>query len=335
MAVLATTHPTLLDQAKRTDSGGKIAKVVELLNLTNELLDDAVWIEGNLPTGHKTTIRTGIPSATWRRLNYGVVPNKSTTAQVTDTCGMLEAYAEVDKALADLNGNTAEFRMSEDRPHLEGMNQELVSTFLYGNDLIDEAKFTGVMARYNSLSAQSGDNIIFPAAGVDNADNASILLICWGPETAHMIFPKGSTAGLQVTDKGQVTLESAPGGPTGGRMEAYRTHYKLDAGFVVRDWRYIVRGQYNQEDLTLDAATGPNLIDLMTVMIEQLPSIMLGRPVFYMNRRAKSFLRRQMVAMVKQSTLQMTDVAGRKVMSFDDIPVRRLDALLATETAIT
>ena len=62
---------TLLDCAKRFDSTGKIAKLVEIMAQTNEILEDALWLEGNLPTGHRTTIRTGLPSATWRRSNYG------------------------------------------------------------------------------------------------------------------------------------------------------------------------------------------------------------------------------------------------------------------------
>src|SRR5574341_847118 len=114
MATLSVVNPTLLDLAKRSDPNGKIAAIVEILNATNEVLDDMSWQEGNLPTGHRTTVRTGIPAPTWRKLYGGVQPTKSTTAQVTDNCGMLEAYAEVDKALADLNGNTAAFRLSED-----------------------------------------------------------------------------------------------------------------------------------------------------------------------------------------------------------------------------
>src|SRR3546814_17188797 len=94
MSILATTHPTLLDLAKRTDPDGKIASIVEILNQTNEILPDMVWLEGNLPTGHRTTIRTGIPEPTWRKLYGGVQPTKSTTKQVTDNCGMLEAYTE-------------------------------------------------------------------------------------------------------------------------------------------------------------------------------------------------------------------------------------------------
>src|SRR3990170_5200595 len=132
MSTLSAVNPTLLDLAKRLDPNGNIDKIVEILDQTNEIIADASFIEGNLITGHKTTIRTGIPTPTWRKLYGGVQPSKSRTVQVTDNCGMLESYAEVDKALADLNGNTAAFRMSEEVGHIEGMNQEFSQTLLYG-----------------------------------------------------------------------------------------------------------------------------------------------------------------------------------------------------------
>src|SRR5262245_51381703 len=113
MATLGTNIATYGDWAKREGVDGKIDKIIELLSQTNEILQDMLVLEGNLPTGHKTTIRTGIPTATWRLLNYGAARGKSTTAQVIDTTGNLEAYAEVDKDIADLNGNTADFRASE------------------------------------------------------------------------------------------------------------------------------------------------------------------------------------------------------------------------------
>ena len=335
MTTLAANNPTLLDVAKRLDPDGKISSIVEIMNASNEVLTDMTMVEGNLPTGHKTTVRAGIPTPTWRKLNYGVVPTKSHVAQITDTCGNLEAYAEVDKDLADLNGNTEAWRMSEDKAFIEGMNVEMAQTLFYGNDLVDEAEFTGFSARFNSLSAQSADNIV-QQAGTDGSDNASIWLVVWSPQTVHMIYPKGLPTGLQVTDKGQVTLESGIAGPTGGRMEAYRTHYKWAAGLSVRDWRYVVRVQFNQEDLTKDAATGPDLIDLLTEAVERLPSggASMGRAAFYMNRRCRTFLRKQITSAVKQSSLTMDTVAGKRVLAFDDIPVRRVDQLLATETAI-
>jgi len=153
MSVLAATHPTLLDVTKRLDPEGKIDTIAEILSQTNEILDDMVWLEGNLPTGHRTTVRSGLPAPTWRKLYGGVQPTKSATVQVTDACGMLEAYAEVDKALADLNGNSAAFRLSEDRAHIEGVNQEFASTLFYGNEANEPEAFTGFGARFNDQSA--------------------------------------------------------------------------------------------------------------------------------------------------------------------------------------
>src|ERR1044072_4832085 len=134
MATLATTHPTLLDLSRVMDPDGKVTSIVEILNETNEILDDMVWQAGNLITGHRTSIRSGLPTPTWRKMYGGVQPTKSRSLTITDSCGMLEDYAEVDKALAALNGNTGAFRTSEDKGHLEGMNQEIADTIFYGNE---------------------------------------------------------------------------------------------------------------------------------------------------------------------------------------------------------
>src|SRR3954447_26546515 len=132
MATLGTTVLTYADWAKRMEEDG-IAAIIELLSQTNEILLDMLVLEGNLPTGHKTTVRTGLPQATWRLLNYGVPNGKSTTAQIVDTCGNLEAFSQIDKDIADLNGNTASFRLSETHAFLEGMNQQFATTLFYGN----------------------------------------------------------------------------------------------------------------------------------------------------------------------------------------------------------
>ena len=330
MAVLSTTNPTLADVAKRYDADGKIDTIVELLAETNEVLEDMTFLEGNLPTGHKTTVRSGLPSSTWRKLNYGVQPSKSTTVQITDTTGMLEAYAEVDKALADLNGNTASFRLSEDRAFLESMNQTMANTLFYGDTGTDPEKFMGLSARYNSTSAESGDNII--VGGGSGSDNTSIWLVCWGPNTCHGIYPKGSQAGLKHQDLGEVTLEDA----ANGKYQGYRTHYKWDIGMSVRDWRYIVRiPNIDVSNLTKDASgSSAALVDLMVQAVEKLPNLNLGRCVFYGNRTVSSILRRQ-ITNTSNVRLSMDEVAGKRVMAFDGIPFRRNDAILNDETLVS
>jgi len=331
MSTLSAINPTLLDLQKRLDPDGKVAPIVELLNQTNEILEDMTFVEGNLITGNITTVRTGIPAPTWRKLYGGVQPAKSTTAQITDSCGMLEAYAEVDKKLVELNGNAAAFRLSEERAFIEGMNQEFCQTLFYGNEGTAPEEFTGLAPRFNSLSAENASNII---TGGGNATNTSIWLICWDPLTVHGIIPKGSTAGLKSEDKGIVTIENADG--SNGRMEAYRTHYSWDVGLTVRDWRYIVRiPNINVAALTKNAATGADLVDLMAQALEVLPTQKIGRMVFYCNRTIKSYLRRQIVNKVASSTLTMDQVAGKHVMTFDGVPVKRCDALVSTETTVS
>ena len=61
MATLATNVLTLADWAKRTDPKGKTPMIAEVLMQSNEILDDMVFKEGNLPTGEQVTIRTGLP----------------------------------------------------------------------------------------------------------------------------------------------------------------------------------------------------------------------------------------------------------------------------------
>ena len=333
MATLAVTHPTLADVAKATDPDGKIATIVEILNETNEILEDMVWVEGNLPTGHRTTIRAGLPAPTWRKLYGGVQPTKATNVQVTDTTGMLEAYAEIDKALADLNGNSAAFRMTEDKAHIEGMSQEFAATLMYGNEGTAPEEFTGFAPRFNDNSGPANaDNIIL--GGGSGADNNSIWLISWGANTVHGIYPKGSKAGLQFNDKGQVTIEDSDGS-NGGRYEAYRSHYRWDVGLSVRDWRYVVRiCNIDQSLLTANKSTGADVTDLMAQAIELLPNASSGRPAFYMNRGLRSVLRRQ-IANTTNVNLTMDQVGGKHVMSFDGIPVRRCDMLTSTEATIS
>jgi hypothetical protein len=333
MATLSVVNPTLADVAKATDPNGQIANIVEILNETNEILDDMVWTEGNLPTGHRTTVRAGLPAPTWRKLYGGVQPNKATNVQVTDTTGSLEAYAEIDKQLADLNGNTAAFRMSEDRAHIEGMSQEFSDTLVYGNEGTSPEEFTGFSPRFNDITGPANaDNII--DGGGTGADNNSIWLISWGTDTVHGIYPKGSKAGLQFTDKGQVTIEDASDGSNSGRMEAYRSHYKWDVGLSVRDWRYVVRiCNVDQSLLIADKTTGADVTDLMAQAIELLPNQSKGRPAFYMNRGLRSVLRRQ-IANTTNVNLTMDQVGGKHVVSFDGIPVRRCDSLTSAEARI-
>lgn len=336
MATIGDTNPTLSDVASRLDPGGKIDAIVELLKQTNPILEDMTVIEGNLPTGHRTTIRTGLPSATWRKLNYGVASSKSRTAQVTDSCGMLEAYAEIDKALADLNGNSAQFRLMEDRAFLEAMNQEMAETMFYGDTDVYPERFMGLAPRFNASSSTTteiGYNVI--KGGGAGEDNTSVWLVVWGPNTIHGFYPKGSKAGFQHNDLGEQTLSDG----AGGQYQGYRTHYKWDLGLTVRDWRYVVR-ICNLDVSNLGTAgdtsdTSANLLKLMTVAANRIPNLGMGRPVWYAHQDVITALeiKLQNKANVWLSSSELPN--GMPVTKFRGIPVKRCDQILLTETLVS
>lgn len=337
---------TFADWAKRLEDGYKIATIIEMLSQTNEILLDMLVLEGNLPTGHKTTVRTGLPSATWRILNYGVPTSKSTTAPIVDTVGNLEAYAQVDKDLADLAGNTSEWRASEAVAFLEGMNQQMAQTLIYGNQAVNPERFTGLAPRYNSVltaTAQTAANVV--DMGGLAGTNTSMWLVTWGKNTTHGIFPKGKTTGLIHRDLGEDRVFDA----NNNSYQAYVDHFKWELGLTVRDWRYNAR-LANIDVALLNDVAAPNLINgllralyrlptaspaAQAVQTSDTPSIagQMGSTVIYANRVLRTYLDLQ--AMNKSNVfLTLENFSGKVVTMVRGIPVRTVDALLNTEARI-
>lgn len=332
MAILSSNALTLADHAKRVDPTGKIPKIAELLSQSNEILDDMLFIEGNLPTGHRSSIRTGLPSVYWKLLNQGVQPSKSLTAQVDEQCGMLEAWSEVDKEVAELNGNVNAFRLSEASAFIEAMNQEMASTLIYGNSSTAPEEFNGLAVRYSSLSATNGQNIISGAGA--GSDNSSIYLVVWGEQTVHGVFPKGSKAGLEHEDLGLVTVETSAG-IAGTRLRAYQDRFHWKLGVVLKDWRYVVRIANIDISNLVAKSSAADLIDLMIKAIHRIPNLNMGRPCFYMNRSCFQMLDIQRRDDVASGGMKYEEVDGKLVPHFRGIPIKKVDALTESEAAVS
>ena len=333
MATLATGALTLADWAKRLDPDGKVPAVAELLSQSNEILEDAVFQEGNLPTGHRVIIRTGLPTAYWRSINQGIPTSKSTTAQVDESIGMLEAYAKVDKDLALLNGNTNAFRMSEDSAFLEAMNQAQAQTLLYGNPATDPRQYLGLAPRYGAISGAGNAQNVLDAGGV-STNNTSIYLVVWGDNTTFCTFPKGSKAGLGHDDQGELVVYDANSNP----YQAFQTHYQWKNGLVVKDWRYVVRiCNINTANLVAESAAA-DLIKLMSRALDRIPNLGMGRPAFYMNRTVYSMLRIQALNK-SQNVLDINSGLNQfgtptSWNTFEGVPLRRVDQNLNTEARV-
>jgi hypothetical protein len=343
MAALSTNNLSLAEWAKRIDPEGRIPVIAELLSQTNEVLEDCVFKEGNLPTGERVVIRTGLPTVYWRALNQGIPNSKSTTAQVDEACGILEARSEVDKDLAMLNGNTAQFRLSEDVAFLEAMNQTMATTLFYGNPSTDPKQFLGIAPRYSALSGSGNSQNVLNAltgSSYSATANTSIYLVVWGDNTVYCPFPKGSQAGLMHEDLGEQTVYDGS-----NRMQAYATRYQWKSGLVVKDWRYVVRianinttALFSQSDSQAPGAATA-IMKLMSRALYRVPNMAMGRAAFYMNRTVHSGLsvaaldKSQYVLKVNEGLSQFG--TPYSWLTFQGVPLRCVDAIVNTEAQVS
>ncbi len=333
MATVSNSYLTIADDIKRKDPDNRQARVVELLNQTNELMQDIVVIQGNTQTGHRTTMRSGLPSLTWRKLYGYTQPSKSTTVQVDDTSGILEGFSFVDEDLAELSGDVAGLRLSEDAPFIEAMNQDFLQAYFYGNTDTDPEQYLGLSPRFGLLSADNGGQII--DGGGTGSDNTSMWLLKHGENYLHSFFPKGTTMGLIHNDMGKVTETDS----SGGKRVGYQTQYKWKAGLSVRDYRHIVRiANLDISDLATAASGSDSSADLINMMIDaihlKMQNLTGGKLVFYCDRRVYTALTKKAVAKANVN-LTFEDFGGpNRVMAFQGIPIKRVDALSIAEARV-
>ena len=341
--------PSLIDLSTRLDPEGKIPIIAEMLSQSNDYTDDLPWVEANEATGHEFVFRTSIPAGAWRSYNMGVPYSKSTTAKARVGIGMLEDYSQVDRALAEHSGNKEKFRESEDVAFLEGMSQTIAQTFIYGNTVNTPSEFMGLAPFYNTIStasAQNAQNVI--NAGGTGTANTSLWLVGWGPETIFAIYPRGSKAGLDMEDKGDVT----PGFDSlGNRFEAYTSWFRQQAGLCPKDWRYGSR--IANIDTTTAGLAGANAPDLFALMAQQLllfPKLSKStsgitksdaptddhgvRPVFYCNRTLRHWMDVQAMR-DRNVLLRIDDYAGRPVDGYRGIPIKILDQIVNSEATVS
>lgn len=330
---------TLGELAKRTLDGQHLA-IAEVLAETNEVLTDAIWLESNQPTSHVTSKRVYLPVGTWRKVNQGIKREASQTKQIVETMGMLEAYSVVDKFLVDIAPDPREFRSSEDLAFVEGLSQTLADvlfkktgTAITGDMTATPEVFNGFAVRYNDVTAEN----VYDQGCTTASATTSIWVIQWAPNMVHMVYPKGSKAGLESRDLGECTV------PTGlmtttydisdqtviTEFQAYRTHFKWGVGLVVRDDRCVQH--LSSIDPDNDTATSKLDEDNLIYMLNNLP-YQGKNAVIYLNKTMKAVLDILAKDSGNLAVAQTDDAFGQPVTLFRGVPVRRVDAITNTET---
>jgi len=338
--VAPTNMVSLAEQYKLLDPNGNVANVVDALKETNEIVQDIVVREGNLPTGDQQSITTGYPTVYWRQINQGVPPSHSTYATVVETCGQMEAQSKIDAKVMELNGYSAEFRALREKPFIEAMTQQFAHTLFYGDAKVASEGFTGLATRYSSLKAENAKNII-DCGGTGNK-LSSIYLVGWG-DNVYCPYPKGSQMGLKTQDLGKVPLLD----DKGNTFMGYQTIYDWDVGLMVLDWRYVVRlCNINVDDLyngtgigSGEVKTGSNILLKLTQAIGRIPNSGSTKLKIYANRDVLEGLD-VVASRCHSNVIKYLDAVGEiaeprgSLRTFKGIPLRQVDQISNNETQV-
>lgn len=311
--------------------GQKAGEVIELMNQTNDILSDVQWMESNQSDGHLTRIRTGLPEVYWRRLYKGTPPSKSEWAQVKESCGMLEALQELDVAEVELYGDKARaFRLSESKAFAEAMRQKVATTLFYGDNSTVPDEFNGFEKRYPGISSPH----VINAAGSTSNKMTSMYLICWGSDTVHGLYPKGSAGGLKNEDLGKYMTTDA----SGNKFQVVGDKYTWRCGLAVRDWRAVVR-ICNIDTTKLNVRKGTSgWVDLQALTIQaknMMPPQMRQKAIWYCNQDVLTALEMQSI---DYGTVHLTygEFFGSKsVPALHGRPIRQCDVLKSTEAVLS
>jgi hypothetical protein len=339
MSAKGTKLVTLADVAKSKDLA--IGKVAEVLAQENPMLMDIPYMEMNEGTIHKESIRSALPSVYYRKANQAIPASKTTIEERTFSASHFESKSQMDEAVAKRGGmdRVAFNRWNQAQGHIQAMAQEHAALTIYGSPESSNRKSAGFMDIFSTLATtEPTSNQIIDGLG-SGTDNTSILLVHWGVNAIFGVYPAGTQAGLKRTDRskgGVVQISALDSNGDAGTLWGYEEQFEIDHGLVVKDYRQAARIA-NLDISNLQSGTGAaDLIDLMISADHKIHNPQNGMGVWYVNRTIAAFLHKQALTAVGAGAgLRYDNYQGQRVLFFLDKPVRRSDALLNTEEAVT
>ncbi|MFZ2399010.1 MAG: major capsid protein [Smithella sp.] len=313
---------TLVELAKRTNNGN-LLEIAEVLSITKEMFQDAVWVEANQTASHVGTKRTNLPSGTHRQANQGVASEASSTKQVAEPICRLEAHSRVDEAILDLAPDKAKARSQEDLAFVEGLGQTIETNMIYGDIDTNPEQIDGLATRYDATA----DANVIGASGTGD-DTTSLWIIEWGPMKVHMIYPKGSQAGLQTEDMGKQLVTNDTGSTY---FWAWFTKFVAWYGLYIHDDRCVQRIANIETSGIEHLLDDDDIIEALNLLPQAGGG---GSTAIYVNRTLKTQL--EILAKDKSNVNYTSDNAfGVPLTRFRGIPVRLCESIVNTESAIS
>ena len=326
---------TLVDLAKMIDpNNARLIFVAQTLARKNPIVREVPILEANQILSHVGNRQSALPTVYKRAINDGVLKSAHKEIPVTAPMSLFETMSQIDEENLRLAGsNAGAVRQRKDAAFIEAMAQSVADEIIYGSVGDDVLGFNGLAVMFDSSTDYpNGDSTWYynvQLAGGSGSDTTSIWAVEWGPEKAHLIYPKGTQAGLEINDLGKQLVS---GVTSNTQFVAYVTQFKWRCGLFVQDERCV------QRIANIETTGADNIFDddKLITALNRLPD-MGENPAtrIYVNRT----IRTQMDIKVKDKNnvnyVANADAFGKPVLYFRGVPVQVCDAILNTETAIS
>ncbi len=320
--------------AARMSHNNEIIDVAEVLNETNDVIQDAVVQRANDITSHVVARRTALPTPTWVKVGNGWNPSVGTLQQARETIGQLKARFQAPEDVMRLQPNPAKYRMQQERAYIEAMGQEFANTLVNGSTTAGPPEeFDGLLARYNTLSTDDATLVKNNGASSGGGSSlTSIWFIQWRPGGAYLIYPRNAEGGgIKKSDKGLVLTGGDNVSTTqGNQLWAFITEFAWDVGLCIEDTRSVKR----LANISTVAATDANTLDEDKIIEVRNNYKTPGTIHMYANETV--FTQLQILAKDKGNVHYPPNMPfGKPQMFFLDMPVRRLDGITTTEALVS
>jgi hypothetical protein len=242
---------------------------------------------------------------------------------------MLEAFSDVDAALARHSGNPVALYNSEAQAFLAGMGLDQADELIYGNNAQNKAEINGLAIRLSVIDDKHCFDFIKETTGTAAPaafTYSSLFLVAAGPQACHLIYPKGSsTVGVSRQDKGLLYVKDKA--DNAKEFEAHRDHFIAEYGIAIEHPDAVIR--IANIPAVLTEAQRKELVELALRLQYKLTRGVVNTVLFANGALKYQLERAGREAMVVN--YPDTDIFGKPIVSINGLKIREQDAILTTE----
>jgi hypothetical protein len=320
------TAYTLGEVLKSYDPEGKLHDIIDVFSDQRPILEEAYWTESNDFTSHEMLQLVSKPAGAFMRVNEGYTKEGVETIPVKEQLAMLGSLFEIGKKVLERQRDPVAWRVQRTQLHVRGMLENFNRKFWVGSATTEKKEVDGILTRYNATT----DTNVWDCSSWDGDTPSGtyyfpVVIVKWGINGVQLLYPKGGTTTFVENDRGLVDLLDVNSKPYPG----YRSYFDFNYGIGVADDRCVQRlVNCDSREIVGHDYFENTLIDA----IEALPN--LDNTAIYCGRQIMAAIRKRFNEKSNVNFYPDT-VWGRKMLTFQGLPIVKDDSLSTAETTVS